>query len=475
MCDAGHDCTKSYSNPQMDGALVGSSLGYPGISFCEDSIGCENNGCWSCAPACTYSRWSIRPVPSTFPVYKVASYKRVTKIRICTGGEPASGTSNLCEAFTVSEGIPRTGGFKVSVQEISENLSYSTDGMMIAGCSIGQQRCGKMIRAAERNTPRAGMVGDVQGASYGSFSTPSANSFIFDPTICSSVMSGYHNRFICQISGARTVVEFPYFPVSIGSVVWEMTPSGMVGIDSNPEAVLVDIQTLGALKVQQTLDKVCPVAKVDHISGCYSCDEGFVIHLVARSDCLPGVVSILSGPELVILEGSVLLERHDKHFTVKALSSNEFVKSFLTFTSFTDVLNISVAGRLTSPAVHLFNRDTHQYENSTNLVDKIHFWSWSKKLGLIAGMIVAGIVMFCICSLLCWCTCSAGSSMVWSRMVKTGGGTYEAEDQSMEEWGGEAEVSEPESVFEGLTESEKRDLSIKMAQDEMLARLNARR
>jgi hypothetical protein len=299
--------------------------------------------------------------------------------------------------------------FSVSTIELSSNHGYSLGNRKIIICGFlpdgtPDVTCAKIVTAAERGEPVAGTIGDIQGSTAESFLSPTPTSFAFDPTICWTVMSSDISRFFCQKAGANNVVDYPYLPEQIGSITWDVTADGVVGTDLSPGPLLLTITTPNAVSVIQTLTKICPVAEFDKISGCYDCDEGFVVHIDAYSTCLEGAISLtVDDSSVTLIMGSIMLTREKTEFKVLARSAKKYVDFKVTLSTYTDKTSVSVTGLLEDPAVKIKDTQLVQAYNGTSLTDKITMWNWSQKLGFIFGMVILFISICLICSCLVYC------------------------------------------------------------------------
>lgn len=319
-CGHSQSCEDEHINSIEKKTPVEEFYGYhqtwPGISDCFRSPGCATNGCFSCVPQCVYSIYSIIPEGE---VCKVSAYEGML-------------TSLLMHGKVTTETDEESGAFFVGAQTtvgagevaVSFEIQGSFEGPAPDFNDRKHMVCGQaqyLTDASDRNSPQKSTIGDVQAESS---ETMTSGSFIYDLDMATKSEVGTSAVYSFTGSGMKSVEKNAY-PLTAAGFDWMPQEGGApYAFDETATTVSYSMRTVGAAKIKRKVKAVCPTFELEESEGCYSCDDGFVVKIKAKSICEEGTAIVRSGSPLVKVNTQVVnLTLSDEFFDIKMSSDSE--------------------------------------------------------------------------------------------------------------------------------------------------------
>jgi len=290
------------THPTADGKLDGIATLWPGLSQCFSSCGCAGCGCGSCDSACLYSRYAFVP---NGPVWRVSTptFTRLEpKLTITLN-------SNGLESSLTSTVMGITQPFATNYT-VHISGSLQGDNTVFGGEAIVSSEIGAYFSSASPvNSPIAGGIGDIQSNSPDKLITASRNAFIYPANAVSSAVGSYSVAYTFPSQGIETLSARDPLPQQKGTTLWSYTPTELVGLASNPGALLFQLNTINPVRFVRKVNIVCPRVDAVEVTGCYSCSQGARLKVMAISTCSEGSVPIsITGAGLSLTTPSIMLD-----------------------------------------------------------------------------------------------------------------------------------------------------------------------
>jgi hypothetical protein len=383
------------NDPSAQGLIPSWIMAYQGTSRCDSQCGCAGCGCFSCAASCVYSRGAIIPFAGIVEVARPISIHRspVIKVTITTDS-----TSNTEEKEGKNEDIVILTNFTLRVEG---SLSGSTTifGAEKITTSAFDSRMGT---ASEVNAPVVGSLGDIQAnnpASLGPWGQYklAAGLFTANPTSASTnyafAGSGWHVRSVHDI-----------LPTTRGTTTWTKSGATLVGLNTDPGALLLTLQTPQGFSVQRRVNVVCPEVTKAVLSGCLSCDQSATLTITARSTCAEGMALVTATGTLTILTTSITLTDAPKEFNIRVHSAERENSGTLTLTSGPHSASIDYSGNLYPEELVVIVNGTFDVNNDPDAsggVDISDWFSdlpnvWQIILGVLGAIVAVAVAIVAI-------------------------------------------------------------------------------
>jgi len=291
---------------------------------------------------------------------------------------------------------------------IGNNMTGTIEGTLSGSTtSFGDQRVvigpnsASMGSASAPNSPVVGSVGDIQGTSPGQFDaygTFSYASGIFTPNPTSTA-----TNYLFSSNGIAARSSHDTLPTNRGTTLWSISGGSLVGLNSNPGAVLLTLRSDHPITITKTVNVVCPEILNATLEGCYSCDQSASIVVFARSRCSAGSALVTTDGTYNRLTPSLVLETEYQMHIVKVHSVIDINSGTLTLSSGSHSDSVLVEGTLVSedlivtPPGDFTNTTTDQGGGPL-----IPFADWFAGLSdlfkglLVTGMIIGGIIFLIV-------------------------------------------------------------------------------
>jgi hypothetical protein len=335
-------CTDYYSKYYTSNPcnwLTGESQNYPGESACTPTCGCAGCGCVDCTNAMNFYRTSMKPVNTPAAIYGFTGVRYTATYSIEWEND---GQTQTIYVSTDQPYISKD-GFDFNVQGVFLNqITLFSDKKL--GAISGD---GKLINANDANILTAGSIGDIQGSSHSSFSSPNPSSFN-KPQKYFDVSAGSDGTTITYYaSGLKSWPYYPSFPLNYGGHAWSYDDSSKsiyTSMQTN-SATSMNIQANSEWSFFQIKDKVCPTIAFKGLAGCYSCDSSASLKINAYSSCMEGncVISSKTG---TFSPSSVYLTNKAQDFEIIATFTASKIKEDLIFSCTGETYSVLIEGEL---------------------------------------------------------------------------------------------------------------------------------
>lgn len=375
---------------------------YPGLSRCDSQCGCAGCGCFACDASCVYSRAEIVPrcydggTPGPCQVFRPISV--ILQPQISTNfsysyvlpGGPLVQTNELHNISVVGLTTQIGYNFTATIQGTLSGSTTQFAGEKVIGCTSGW----RMGAAADPNQPVAHGIGDIQANSISDFNYGGAFQFatgLFTPLLTSSA-----TNYVFEGSGINAVFSADTLPTQRGSVLWTVSGSNLVGLDQAPGAVVMTVSSPNAITVSRTVNVVCPKITSANITGCFSCNQGATITVLARSQCSAGQALVIATGSYTVSTPSVVLQTTDSVITLRVTAGTANVIGDIKLVNGDYSDTITVQGVLVPDPLIVLSNQTFTNTSATAQA-MLDFGSWFNGLAdwmkglLLTGMIIAGI------------------------------------------------------------------------------------
>jgi len=389
-------CDSGGSNCIFTGAMCA----YPGASRCDSQCGCAGCGCFACDASCVYSRAEIVPnwfggphgICQVFRPVSVILQPQLTTNFTYTITEPVwSWTQEIHNISVVGLTTQIGDNFTLTMEGTLAGSTVQFGGEKLIGCSDGWY----MGSACDPNAPVAHAVGDIQGNSlldleYGGHFQYATG--LFTPLLTSSA-----TNYVFEAAGIRSISPSSTLPAQRGSVLWTVSGSNLVGLDQAPGAVIMTVATNQPLTLKRIVNLVCPKILSGNITGCYSCDQGATITLLAYSRCSSGQALVVATGSYIVSTPSVILGTSQDYIMIKVTSNSATVSGNIQLVNGDYSDTILIEGTLVPDPLIVINNQTFSNTSSTAQA-MLDFGSWFNGLAewmkglLVTGMTIAAIV-----------------------------------------------------------------------------------
>jgi hypothetical protein len=282
-------------------------------------------------------------VPSGDPIQVLAPVSRTLEPHIGVRLTTDSGTVTINTSLI---------GFD---QQISDDFSVQIVGSLQGSTTIfGTNKIVKtsdsayIMPACDVNQPVSRALGDIQASTSNKLMTAATNAFIYPPNSVTASIGTYGVTYQFPPAGTTTLSNYQPLPQVMGSILWSFTPTELVGLNVNPGALVLTISTNRALSFNRQVNVVCPKISAAVLSGCFSCSQGAVLTVTARSTCSAGAASVQIG-QYTVNTPSVNLGTVDGQVLIHFASSVASVSSTIKLQSGPYSDEFSFSGTLQAP------------------------------------------------------------------------------------------------------------------------------
>lgn len=394
QCPWSHMCGScaSYdpiSDPTAGGLIIGLPTFYTGVSRCDSQCGCAGCGCFACDASCVYSRAAL-----VVPAVDIGQVMRPISVR----HQP-----QLVVNFTTSSGSEVTvvdvTGFDM---QVGQNFSLTIQGSLTGSTTVfGDQRVVvtsssvTMGAASAPNAPVRGSVGDVQANSPGEFSpfTP----FKYAAGLWTALPTSTQTNYLFEGPGWSARSSHDTLPTVRGTTLWTYSDGNLVGLNSNPGSVIATIRTNRPVQVSRKVNIVCPEIYNATLDGCYSCDQGATITIIAKSRCSEGAALVTIDGTFTVGDTSVTLTTVPSTIMIRVTSSSKNNQGTLRLSSGNYHSEILVTGVLVYEDIIVNQNQTLSNTTGGTTPSFVDFQSWFNNLAewarglLVTGMVIAAI------------------------------------------------------------------------------------
>jgi hypothetical protein len=396
-CPLGGGCQSPISSFQQD--LFTSPIGlWPGRQQCQASCGCAGCGCFFCSDACLYSAWALVPTNDIYQVFDLISAftSPTVKFDLELGGSVTSNTFSLSAApFVVNSKWQFTliGNFQgASTLFGSKKLIVGSGGAFLGS-------------ASDLQSPTWDTIGDIQASSAGAFLSASTNAFIFSPLPVANTAGQSSVTYQFPPNGLSHLPEGILLPALLGPQLWTYTGTSLVGFNSQPGAVQFSVSTTSAVHFSYLVTSICP--RIDSpisVAGCFNCQLGFTLSLLAHSSCGSGRVDVTvqSPNKVTCYTPTALLPSAAGPITISCSSLDKSVSGLLILSYQNNVVNATFNAVLNNPPP-LTQAETNNIVGNSTVLPHVSDFStlWDSLTGT-AGIakyfitIVVGIVVLAV-------------------------------------------------------------------------------
>lgn len=359
---------------RMQNDLVAS---FPGISTCYRSCGCVScGGCALCTPSCVVGRFALIPITGTkIQVESPNAILHTYEVEIDSDGHSIT----LDQANTVIGKLSLTilGTLTGDAAVFGTNKFIRNDTHLLYGA------------ASDPNAPVASFIGDIQSNSPSIDTESGQSSFIFAGSIATLVQNSLQATYQFQQSGFNHLAHYPSTPFRLGPYIIDQEDGVVIGLNSNPGALVLSIETTEPIIVSRTLDYVCPEATFLNISGCYNCLEPAKAVISVKSSCSNGIVQLRSALTLTTL--TLRITTAYQFYEVYFISATKDVDATLDLIGTGQTTSVRLTGTLFSD--DLIDSD----DNITVITNRTLFRRWFPDLvpslaNFLSSLLIIGII-----------------------------------------------------------------------------------
>jgi len=320
-CSGG--CSGTQSTRTAGGALTDNRLNiYPGTTICHPSCGCVTcDNCFLCSPSCLYSAYGVIPTGKVYQVFAINSIIYTPNILVTISGPGI----NIAQTISPSSVATVMGNFTTQLVGAFTPPQISVSNFNILR-EVNSQNY-YFTYGANLNQITSGIPGDIQ-ASTSAGLTGVPPSFRIG-SIVTTNQGDLGDTYVFQAPGvSSTFNTWSKIPTTIGGNIWTLSSNTVISNITNPPALAISIQTPSGLKFSRTVNVVCPSFTVTNASGCFSCDGGSIITILAYSTCSSGAVSISTSDfSLILLTPGLTLTLVPSIYNI-AIQTNRASNSF---------------------------------------------------------------------------------------------------------------------------------------------------
>jgi hypothetical protein len=284
-CSGSDYCTPSCVSDEviLNPFLSGICVTRPGKTTCRSSCGCAGCGCFFCSDACLTSRYSFLGVGLGIEVKDILSVRAYPRLVISAkiNGTESTSVVDLYNNLVAGPfNIINIGSLDSSDHNFGDNKLVLKGSQSYLASSNGY------------NNPQFGKVGDIQASTSFAFGFPSPTAFIYPTTVVPSIETQDAVVYSFPSPGARLLGDNTELPMVFGDTIWSFDGSNLVGLNSNPGAVVMSLISTEDILLTYEKTRVCPNLDSLTINGCYNCPQGLTITVLADSLCDAGAVSV---------------------------------------------------------------------------------------------------------------------------------------------------------------------------------------
>jgi hypothetical protein len=320
-CASENTCSNIAANTRPESQdFSGCPLTHPGPYTCVKCQNCGPN--WACAEGAV----GIVPTGSIYQVKTMGQRTLTPTVTVIITDELGNTDTKTTSVTGVS--IDVNGEYSMQLIGLigGTTSTFNTNSKVI--WNLANNADVWIGSASDVNVPHARNVGDIQATTSTALLTASKTAFIWDRAAISTVQSCPAPGFTVAQCGIANMVSPNYiqFPNVFGPDLWSQDPAtnSIFAEATSPGAMTVSLSFQGGYAISTVINIVCPTFTISAATGCYDCQAGFVLVILARSTCAQGLATItVDDPTIQIFTSSVNLATGPNEYTVYGATSQE--------------------------------------------------------------------------------------------------------------------------------------------------------